>query len=195
MKKFIVLLTMLMVVMVCNAQEKKDVTKFMGIPVDGTKSEMIQKLKAKGFKYFYDRDDNDYLKGEFNGNKVKIYIQTNKNKVWRVCVVEESICDKIDIRIRFNNLYHQFEMSEKYIQSFIHVNDGTISEDEDISYEIILHNKRYEAAFFQISENPDEPLSYMDKMVWFMIGEVNYLKYKIIIFYENLHNKYNGEDL
>ena len=32
---------------VLHAQE--DVTKFLGIPVDGSKSEMIQKLKAKGF--------------------------------------------------------------------------------------------------------------------------------------------------
>lgn len=30
---------------------QKDVTQFLGIPVDGTKTEMVQKLKAKGFKY------------------------------------------------------------------------------------------------------------------------------------------------
>lgn len=28
---------------------QKDVTKFMGIPIDGFKPEMIQKLKEKGF--------------------------------------------------------------------------------------------------------------------------------------------------
>ena len=28
---------------------QKDVTKFLGIPVDGTKAQMIAKLKAKGF--------------------------------------------------------------------------------------------------------------------------------------------------
>ena len=30
---------------------QKDVTQFLGIPVDGSKSEMIQKLKAKGYRY------------------------------------------------------------------------------------------------------------------------------------------------
>ena len=30
---------------------QKDITKFMGIPVDGFKKDMIQKLKAKGFEY------------------------------------------------------------------------------------------------------------------------------------------------
>ena len=55
-----------------SAFAKKDVTKFLGIPVDGTKSEMIQKLKAKGFKSSY--YDNEILEGEFNGRSVKIFI-------------------------------------------------------------------------------------------------------------------------
>lgn len=192
MKKTVFLLLMLFIASVCFAQ---NVTTFMGIPVDGAKSAMIQKLKAKGFTYFYDRDDNDYLKGEFNGNKVRVFIQTQNNKVWRICVQDENSTDATNIKIRFNNLYQQFEENEKYMQSFIHVNDGIISKDEDISHEILVHDKRYEAAFFQISENPDGPLSYMDKMVWFMIGKLGYNRYVIVIFYENLHNKANGEDL
>lgn len=192
MKKTVFLLLMLFIASVCFAQ---NVTTFMGIPVDGAKSAMIQKLKAKGFTYFYDRDDNDYLKGEFNGNKVRVFIQTQNNKVWRICVHDENSTNATNIKIRFNNLYRQFEKSEKYRQSFIHFNDGTISEDEDISYEMLVHDKRYEAAFFQISETPDEPLSYIDKMVWFMIGKIGYEKYIIVIFYENLHNEANGEDL
>ena len=45
MKKNIIFLFAVLMVTICFAQETKDVTKFMGIPVDGTKSEMIQKLK------------------------------------------------------------------------------------------------------------------------------------------------------
>ena len=46
MKKF-VLMILLIVSLAVKAQ--KDVTKFLGIPVDGLKPAMIQKLKAKSF--------------------------------------------------------------------------------------------------------------------------------------------------
>ncbi len=65
----------------CLAQ--KDVTKFLGIPVDGTKSAMIQKLKAKGFTYNQRRD---CLEGEFNGRTVYLHVVTNNNKVYRIMV-------------------------------------------------------------------------------------------------------------
>ena len=60
---------------------QNDVTKFLGIPVDGTKSEMIQKLEEKGYRY---NSQNDFLEGEFNGRDVHIYIGTNNNKVYRI---------------------------------------------------------------------------------------------------------------
>jgi hypothetical protein len=43
---------------------QKDVTQFLGIPVDGNKSEMIQKLKDKGFTI--NPHEEDVLAGEFN---------------------------------------------------------------------------------------------------------------------------------
>ena len=44
------LLTLMMVVMVSlTSFAQKDVTKFLGIPVDGTVAAMKQKLMAKGF--------------------------------------------------------------------------------------------------------------------------------------------------
>ena len=66
---------------------QKDVTQFLGIPVDGTKTEMVQKLKAKGFKY---NSTYDWLEGEFNGREVVLLIATNNNKVWRVAVRDNS---------------------------------------------------------------------------------------------------------
>lgn len=48
-KKNSLLFILLMYSLTMLAQ--KDITKFMGIPVDGFKKDMIQKLKAKGFEY------------------------------------------------------------------------------------------------------------------------------------------------
>ena len=49
MKKLLSLFVMLMLSIALHAQH--NVTKFLGIPVDGTKASMIQKLKNKGFTY------------------------------------------------------------------------------------------------------------------------------------------------
>ena len=49
MKKTLSILFLLMLSISVCAQQK-DVTRFLGIPVDGSKSEMIRKLKAKGFE-------------------------------------------------------------------------------------------------------------------------------------------------
>ena len=74
MKK-IYLLMCLLVSVVAYAQ--KDVTKFLGIPVDGTKAEMKKKLTSKGFTYI---PKDDLFKGEFNGSEVFLSIVTNNNK-------------------------------------------------------------------------------------------------------------------
>ena len=38
-------------------EEEKDITKFLGIPVEGNKPAMIKKLKAKGFtRSIWDKD-------------------------------------------------------------------------------------------------------------------------------------------
>ena len=46
MKKILLSLTLLMLSVAMYAQN--EVTKFLGIPIDGTKADMIQKIKAKG---------------------------------------------------------------------------------------------------------------------------------------------------
>lgn len=80
--------------------------------------------------------------------------------------------------------HQQFNNNSKYITA---VGNKPIPEDEDISYEISAHNKRYDAVFY-LKENSTQG------MVWFMIyREIN--NYYIAIFYENLNNRPNGEDL
>ena len=164
---------------------QQDVTKFLGIPVDGSKSEMIQKLKAKG--YTSSPLDKDVLVGEFN----------------RLC--------------------EQFVNNSKY--SSLPLEEYMIPDDEDISYEITVHKKRYEAVFYQKTDetfmakqieaafpqytkeqlaNPSEELraeivnfvtQYISKKaVWFMINE-RLGKYCITMYYDNEYNNANGEDL
>ena len=195
MKKTILLLLLLAS---ATVYAQKEVTKFLGIPVDGYKSEMIQKLKAKGYKY---NSTTDCLEGEFNGKEVQISVVTNNNKVYRIAVFDKNYTSETDIKINFNKLCSQFERNEKY---FSIKEDQTISEREDISYEMSVNNKRYEAAFYQKLENEvdytdvDNAISALENMekksVWFMIDE-RYGSYRLLLFYDNGYNQANGDDL
>ena len=78
MKKLIIF-PLLFVAVFASAQI--EVTKFLGIPVDGNKQQMIQKIKEKGYLY---NSNYDRLEGEFNGRDVFIYVVTNNNKVYRI---------------------------------------------------------------------------------------------------------------
>lgn len=126
---------------------QKDVTTFLGIPVDGYKPEMRKKLIAKGYTP-KKIGNNEYFEGEFNGTDVHIYIGTNNNKVCRIMVCDAKTQSEADIKIRFNTLIRQFKNNKRYT-SF---SDYTLSEDEDISYGMSVENKNYDAMFYQ---NPD----------------------------------------
>lgn len=184
MRKLITLIAM--IVLAAGLHAQKDVTKFLGIPVDGTKSAMIQKLKAKGFTY---NQKEDLLEGEFNGEKVFIAVLTNNNKVWRIAVIEKKNRDEAQIRIRFNNLLSQFENNSKYAS---HESNAMLEENEDISYGITVKKKQYAAYFFQ--KQADGSVN-GNNLVWFTINDISYDKYNIALFYENGNNKANGDDL
>lgn len=195
MKQLIMSVVIAMFAVCASAQ--KDVTRFLGIPVDGTKTEMIQKLKAKGFRQ--STYDKDILEGEFNGRDVNIHIGTNGGKVWRVAVFDASSSDERAIQIRFNILCSQFENNSKYLTGAA----PRISDSEDISYEMTVNNKRYEAHFYQQSSDMlTKTIDYEAMMsssskrfVWFTIAQASYDKYFIAMFYDNEYNKANGEDL
>lgn len=145
MKKLFFMLVLLCMSSALYAQN--DVTKFLGIPVDGSKSEMIRELKEKGFTI--NPYDSDVLEGEFNGSDVNIFIVTTRNKVSRIMVADKNKVDETQIRIRFNKLCEQFANNQRYYGS----EDQKISEDEDISYEINVHDKQYQAIFYQTDES------------------------------------------
>lgn len=144
MKKILLFLVLCFISIFSMAQT--DVTKFLGIPVDGSKIEMIRKLKTKGFTQ--SPVDKDVLTGKFNGMDVYVDIATNNDKVYRIAVYDKNTMNETDIRIRFNALCEQFKNNSKYCS--LSEEDPKIKEDEDISYEMSVHNKRYEADFYQI---------------------------------------------
>lgn len=214
----------MLLVVTISLHAQKLVTTFLGIPVDGTKSEMIRKLKSKGFK-----DDlyiKDALIGEFNGREVNIIVGTNNNKVYRIAVIDLNPTDETNIKIRFNDLCRQFESNKKYFALDGDASKYIIPEDEDIAYNMMVNKKRYEATFCQLltpeetrvlmltkytqeqidsfdDETKEEKVKeiaesyieiFLNRIVWFMVSE-QYGKYYIALFYENLYNKANGEDL
>jgi len=132
---------------------QQDVIQFLGIPVDGSKSEMIKKLKGKGYtSHPYSKD---VLVGEFNGTDVEIHIVTNNNKVCRIMVSDANTRSVGNIKIRFNNLCRQFQNNKKYLTAPLSKSDYTIPEDDDISYNMSVKNKRYEAIFYQLPTDLD----------------------------------------
>lgn len=145
MKKL--LFSLLATLLTLSLYAQNDVTTFLGIPVDGFKSEMRQKLIAKGFTP-KKVGTNEYLEGEFNGTDVHIYIATNNNKVYRIMVCDANTQDEANIKIRFNKLVNQFENNKRYTA----LDQYTISDTEDISYEMLVHKKNFDALFYQ---NPD----------------------------------------
>ena len=192
-----VLIVALILLLSATSFAQNDVTQFLGIPVDGTKIDMIQKLKAKGFTYDATLD---MLEGEFNGQDVLIAIVTENNKVYRICIIDKNETSESQIKIRFNKLCYQFENNKKYLPM---KDNQEIGESEDISYEMTVHIKEYQAGFYQVG--PNGASSYYDKsieeieqiskkVVWFTISE-HYGKYSITMYYDNYNNQSNGEDL
>ncbi len=131
--------------------------KFLGIPIDGTESQFVAKLRSKGFTY---NSLCECYKGQFNGSLVEVYIHTNHNVVDRVYVAFPYTTEE-NIRIDFNTLLNQFRENKKYRDLSLNTE---IPEDEDISYEITANNKRYQASFSYFDGDRDKA-EFIDKLV------------------------------
>lgn len=177
------LLLMLLVSVPSFAQDC--VTKFMGIPVDGTKEEMVSALQKKGFK----KVDSDMLVGEFNGQESTVVIATNKGKVYCVAVAYLGLDDIVVVRT-FNNIFNMLKNNSRY--SYI---DGEqISDGEDVEYKINVRNQLYEAYFNQIGSCSDE-VSSPNQLVRVFVSRAGYRRFSVSIGYYNMNNYPNGEDL
>lgn len=184
MKKILSLAFLLMLSLSIFAQ--RQVTKFLGIPVDGSRTAMIQKLKAKGFT---DEKYGDGLEGQFNGKDVSILVQTNKNKVWRIVVIYNNKFDKEQIKIQYNHLINQFSNNPRYKVA----KAKELTDEDDIYQEVSINKKQYYAVFCQLPD--DENIK--NRLVWFTFKEDSNdsQEYSIAIFYENGYNEANGDDL
>lgn len=175
-------LTALLVALVISAWAfaQDNVLKFLGIPVDGDRQEFINALKNKGFTY----DPYDgYLDGRFNGMDVIVAVLENNGKVHRVAVADTYKCEAGQVIIAYNRLMSQFENNGKYVAD---EDNEALPETENLAYEMSVHNKQYQAAFY-LKGNPQG-------LVWFAIEEESG-EYYLIIFYDNLDNHSHGEDL
>ena len=243
MKKVGIIVFMIALAMNLDAQtvhlKSPNVTTFLGIPIDGSKQAMISNLKAKGFTW---NSTLECLEGEFNGKDVYVHVVTNNNKVYRIAIEDKTPTSESQIKIRFNKLCQQFENNGKYIPATDNKKDYEIDEMEDISYNISVKNKEYQAAFYQLSKKmdttgmakyvrekikadkkwddhsrsykmtniemfenqflqsqaeavlQDENTPY--RVVWFTIIEEKYTSgYTIWMYYDNLKNQANGDDL
>jgi hypothetical protein len=122
-----------------------------------------------------------------------------------------------DIKIRYNTLVKQFQNNKKY---FSEISSGQFLDDDiDISYEMSVKNERIQACFTQrLTEDEIKSLlisqpeiNNYDKdfqdivfkqaaiesnQVWFMICKLDYLdEFWIALYYDNLNNAPNGDDL
>lgn len=184
MKKILSLAFLLMLSLSVFAQ--RQVTKFLGIPVDGSRTDMIEELKDKGFT---EEKYGDGLEGQFNGKDVSIYVQANNNKVWRIIVTYLNNLDKEQIKMQYNRLINQFYNNPRYKV----VNAEGLTSKDDIYQEVSINKKQYQASFRQL---PDDK-NIEKRAVWFTINEEpnKFQKYSIVIYYENRYNEANGEDL
>ena len=201
--------------------EDNDVLKFLGIPIDGSKEQMYNRLKEKGFSgYSWD----EYLEGIFNGENVRVHIGTNHGIVDRIKVVFPYTEERLN-KVKYNTLISRFGRNPKYTELR---ENKVIPEDEDISYEIALHDKVYDAVYYLLRSDVDasswkedfyreynarykKPLSGLTQIeieevlfslpkrisdaiigiVWFTLPNDN----RIELYYDNLKNRPRGEDL
>lgn len=157
MRRILTLALLVLLPLLAFAQTTDNTLKFLGIPVDGTEQAMISNLKSKGFRY-----DSvlGYLTGQFNGESVKVYIHTNHNAVDRVYVSFPTTTSENEIRNRYNRLLSQFDTNDKY---FSLLGNDPIPLDEDISYEMSVNDKEYQASYRYL--NPDIDQTYMANLV------------------------------
>lgn len=151
-RKIITTLALAMVGIMAVAQSQCPF-KFLGIPIDGKKSDFQAELKNKGF--IYDTRD-DYFIGDFNGINSIIKVHETHQKVDRVMVMDVTCVDKNQIKNRFNMLIEQFRKNDKKYAEFLTKNE-LIPDNENVDDEMILRDKEYSASFhFNPLYNNDE---------------------------------------
>ena len=217
MKKLLCILLSFAFVLTTTA--RNDVTKFLGISVDGTLENMILKLKQKGFENVGE----DWLKGFYNGRLVTLTpISLRDNKVCRIMIIYYTTNNDKDIIKQYNSLCEQFCENENYDGYLYNLEELYIPENENIADEIMKDPEKYKMGFRQATTNLSDPPYFKNEAekeqwyknsivvidflehnrVWFKIyKDSEYIsvkdeKYVLVIYYDNLLNvPQQGDDL
>lgn len=116
--------------------------KFVGIPIGGTKEQMYNALKAKGFER---ESYEEFMTGMFNGENVTLFISTNHGIVDRIKVLYPRCSEANDTRIKYNTLLSRFNRNAKYVC----VNPRPeVPANENIYWKIQANTKEYDAVYF-----------------------------------------------
>ena len=124
--------------------------KFMGIPIDGSKDDMVAALMEKGFKQDW---GDEYLTGIFNGENVKVFISTNHGIVDRIRVVYPSTNDSNDTRVKFNTLLSKMNRNAKYVSVSPR---PEIPAGESVGLISYGDSKHYDTAYFFLMPDADQ---------------------------------------
>lgn len=94
----------------CNLSAQEKHMEFKGIPINGTLSTFVQKMKVKGYKTVYTQDNAVVMEGEFIGKKADIYIlATPKTKiVWKVGVNLEKEISWSSLKSEYNKIKESY---------------------------------------------------------------------------------------
>lgn len=180
-----------------NEQNNKDITEFLGIPVDGDPYSMRQKLIEKGFKLIpgTERFGVGDLEGLFNGEQVKIIILGNNLGVYRIVVGQKNGYSSSEIIRKFNSLVRQFDAKANYTKRDDPLDTYYISVyEDDEDFDRNVKNQKYQATYYQENSKMKQVnfkiLKQMDldKLRSGDFDKVFSGKYTINIFYENLYN-------
>ena len=136
------------------ALAQSDVTKFLGIPVDGSVDTMARKLEAKGFKreYPYDESRSNFFIGKYDGdNNAEIILFSNRDGiVYQIRVVkEEKIFNANLAKYKYNSLIRRF--NEKW--TYYNLYGSEIPEEEDIAEKFREGESSYSAFFIQLPDS------------------------------------------
>ncbi len=158
-KLFLVLFAML--IGIGEAATAQEVTKFLGIPVEGPSWRMTRALLKKGYERL--NYDNRHLRGIFNGRECEIFIVTgNGGDVFRI-IVKGDVGTAGRTAADYNDLLLQFNANDRYIE------DGQnrpIPPGEDVYRKMVDGSQEYRASFLQ---NPADTAGLQYRSVWFRI--------------------------
>ena len=197
MKKVLFILLLVIVSLGVEAQ-----VNFMGIPVEGSVSNMMYQLKKKGFKDASQDYGENRMTGRFYNRDVVLSISTNKyDEVEAVSVLFMASVwrfegyDRTSVIKLYNDLYESFNNNENYlwvswlIRDFEKFHCVDIKNDENLWYNITDKGMEYHVDYSQLPTDNHN-------CVHFMISkdEQHYNKFFILLMYENLSIKTYGDD-